>query len=117
MRRHDLLSWILGLGILGCGAGWHQPPQLAPGPLPPRQQVQVWVDGQAERWHSVVVGSDSVSGFPFLQSSTCDTCRRAVPLIAVDSIRVGKPMTGFWKTMGLVVGIQFAALVAIGDLR
>ncbi len=113
MRRHDLLCCVLGLGTLGCGAGWHQPPQLAPGPLPPRQQVQVWVDGRADRWHGVVVGRDSMSGIPFVRSLTCDTCRRAVPLASVDSVRVGKPVAGFWKTLGLVVGIQLAAFAVI----
>jgi hypothetical protein len=113
MRRYDLLCGILGLGTLGCGAGWHQPPHLAPGPWPPRQQVQVWVDGQAERWHGVVVGTDSMWGVLFQQPPTCDSCRRAVPLVAVDSVRVGEPVTGFWKTIALFVGIPFAVLAVI----
>jgi hypothetical protein len=71
------------------------------------------MDGQAERWHEVAVGRDSMWGVPFLQSPTCATCRRAVPLAAVDSVRVGKPVTGFWKTVGLFVGIPFAVLAAI----
>jgi hypothetical protein len=41
MRRSGLLISLLGLSLVGCGAGWHQPRQLTPGPWPARQQVQV----------------------------------------------------------------------------
>ena len=113
MRRYDLLLGLLSLGTWGCGAGWHQPPQIAPGPWPARQQVQVWMGARAERWRGVVVGRDSISGVPFLQPLACDSCRRAVPRVAVDSVRIGKPVAGFWKTVGLLVGIPAAVLAVI----
>jgi hypothetical protein len=62
------------------------------------------------RWHAVVVRHDSISGVPFVRPPDCDSCRRALPLDLVDSVRVGHPVTGFWKTLGLVVGIPLAVL-------
>jgi hypothetical protein len=112
MHRHQLVCGALALTTAACGAGWRQLPALSPGPWPSRQQAQVWVGAQAQRWHGVVVERDSISGIPFIQQLDCQHCRRAVPLAAVDSVRVGQPVAGFWKTMGLVVGIP-AALLAV----
>ena len=113
MRRSDLRYGVLLLGTLGCGAGWHQPPELTPGPWAERQQAQVWVDGKSLQWHSVNVHHDSVSGVPFIKDPRCDTCRVALPLSAVDSVRVGSPVNGFWKSVGLFVAIPFAVLAVI----
>jgi hypothetical protein len=96
-----------------CGAGWHQPAQMAPGPLPARQQVQVWQRGRALQWHAVSVSSDSVTGIPFHKSADCDSCRLTMPRSQVDSLRLGNPTAGFWKTVGLVVGIPVLAVVVI----
>jgi hypothetical protein len=98
------------LVLEACGAGWHQPRHLAPEPLPPRQQVQVWREGKETRWHAVTLTDDSITGVPFLQPVSCDSCRRAFPRTAVDSIRLGNPVAGFWKTFGLVVAVPAVAL-------
>jgi hypothetical protein len=113
MRRRQLLPGILAAGSFGCGAGWHQPAQLAPGPWSPRLQAQVWAGGQAQRWHGVVVGSDSISGVPFIRAPDCDSCRRAVPLAQVDSVRIGHPMRGFWNTLGIVIAVPVVLLAVI----
>jgi hypothetical protein len=34
-------------------------------------------------------------------------------LVAVDSVRVGQPVTGFWKTIALFVGIPLTVLAVI----
>jgi hypothetical protein len=65
------------------------------------------------RWHGVVVRSDSISGVPFLEAPDCDSCRRALSLERVDSVRVGSPEAGFWKTLGLVVGIPVLVFAII----
>ncbi len=59
------------------------------------------------------VGPDSISGIPFLLPTTCDSCRTALPRAAVDSLRLGDPMEGFWKTVGLVVLVPVAILAVI----
>jgi hypothetical protein len=101
------------LGTQGCGAGWHQRHDLPPGVLRPRQQVQVWQGGHALRWHAVAMTADSVTGIPFLKPATCDSCRVAVPRSSVDSLRFGNPVAGFWKTIGLVVGIPMLLFAII----
>jgi hypothetical protein len=71
--------------------------------MPIRQQVQVWHGGQVERWHALILSSDSVSGVPFVRPADCDSCRLAVGRAEVDSIRVGQPVLGFWKTAAVVL--------------
>jgi len=95
----------LALLTVGCGAGWHQPAVLSPGPMPNRQQVQVWSSGQMRRWHAVRVTEDSISGVPFTERPNGADCRESIARIAVDSVRVGNPIAGFWKTIGLVLGV------------
>ena len=100
----------IGVASASCGAGWHRPAQLEPGALAPRQQVEVWSGGSARRWHAVRVEADSVSGIPYLRRIDCDSCRVALPRAAVDSVRLGNPVAGFWKTFGLVLGVPLAIL-------
>ena len=113
MRRHHLVCGALALSTTACGAGWHQPVYLTPGSWPTGQQVQVWSERQALRWHAVVVRQDSISGVPFLTAPACDSCRRTLPLAVVDSIRVGRPVAGFWRTVGLVIGLPLAVMMVL----
>lgn len=101
----------LAVPLMGCGAGWHRS-DLGATPLAPRQQVQVWRQGVVTQWHRVLVASDSISGIPYFQPLECDSCRRSFPLTSVDSLRVGNPVAGFWKSVGLVVGGMFAVCLA-----
>lgn len=105
------MKGIVVLAILlvtqSCGAGWRRTGALDA--IAPRQQVQVWQQGRALRWHAVRVDADTVRGIPFFQPLTCDSCRLAVPRNTVDSMRVGNPVAGFWKSVALVVGITVAA--------
>jgi hypothetical protein len=59
------------------------------------------------RLHGVIVGSDTVSGVPFLKSLDCDSCRVGIERAEVDSLRLGEPVGGFWKTaaLGALVGL------------
>ena len=110
--RHLLLLGTV-VQAAACGAGWRRPPELTSGPLRPRQQVQVWHQGTNVRWHGVVVGRDSISGIPFHQSLTCDSCRVEWPRAAVDSIRLGNPVGAFWKSVGVFMGGLLAVCVVI----
>ena len=110
MRRLGVFA--LALIQAGCGAGWRTT-QLAAGPLPARQQAEVWTGGRALRWHALVVATDSISGVPFTSSPGCDSCRVALPRGSVDSVRLGNPTAGFWKSVGLGMGISFATALVI----
>lgn len=107
-----LTALLLGLLQAGCGAGWHTTP-MAPRSLPARQQAQLWTAGSPLRWHALVIAADSISGVAYTRSPSCDSCRVAVSRQAVDSIRLGNPTAGFWKSMGLGLGVTFAAAIVI----
>jgi|SRR6478672_5841279 hypothetical protein len=101
----------LGLGLLvSCGAGWRRSATVTPGEWPARQQVQVWSGTRSYQWHALVVTADSFTGIPFHEPVDCAGCRRGVARSAVDSVRVGRPVAGFWKTFGLVIGGGVAIL-------
>jgi hypothetical protein len=104
------------LFVAGCGAGWSREPATSLGGLDPNQQVQVWVGGVKHRWHGLQINGDSVSGLHYLAPLTCDSCRRSLPVSAVDSIRVGDPPGGFWKSFGAIMGtwLFFGILIYLG---
>ena len=109
--RPALLLFVL-LTIGGCGAGWRRPELIVPGSLPARQQVQIWAGGRVLRLHGVIVGADTVSGIPFTRSLDCDSCRVGIGQAEVDSMRIGDPVGGFWKTAALGVAVTLVACVA-----
>jgi hypothetical protein len=76
--------------------------------------VQVWASGQAVQLHGVIVGADSVSGIPFFKPLDCESCRVSIPLGAVDSMRVGDSMDGFWKTAALGAVAALVVLCRLG---
>jgi hypothetical protein len=101
MRSWSSMYWAaLGL-VTACGAGWHRE-ELAPqSHLSPRQQVQLWVGGQARVLHGVRVGVDSVTGVPFHIPLSCDSSRVAFARSAVDSMRLGSQARGALRRIGL----------------
>jgi hypothetical protein len=102
------------LAIAGCGAGWRRSEPMPAGPLPPRQQVQVWASGQVLRLHGVIVGADSVSGVPFSKPLHCERCRVGLRRGQVDSLRTGDPMNSFWGTTALGVVVTLVVLCRLG---
>ena len=90
--------------LTACGAGWHRVP-LAPGPLPARQQAQVWRRGAAVQVHAVQLTTDSLFAIPYFRPIECDSCRLRVPTTQVDSLRLGSPVDGVWRTVFLVAGL------------
>jgi hypothetical protein len=109
LMRRAAASLLLSFILSGCGAGWHRVDPPA-GPISARQQAQVWHDGRFEQWHALLLRQDSISGVPYFRAIKCDSCRLALPRPQVDSLRFGNPTAGFWKTVGLVIGVP--ALIA-----
>jgi hypothetical protein len=95
-------SLVAAVATVSCGAGWHRVEHPTPADLSPRQQMEVWSGGSVRQWHAVRLSRDSVSGISYFQSVECDTCRRALARASVDSMRLGNPTAGFWKTFALV---------------
>ena len=114
-RCRAVLLLVLALPQSACGAGWHRIEPAPPVTLRPRQQVQVWRGGTSLRLHAISLSSDTLSGVPYLQSPSCDSCRISLVRSSVDSMRAGNPTAGFWKTLGLsLAGLLVAALVICG---
>jgi hypothetical protein len=106
----DRIAALMAVCLLsqGCGAGWHRVGLV--GPYATGQQAQVWHGGRAEQWHAVVVRADSVTGVPYFNPVSCDSCRVAIPRAEVDSVRFGDPVAGFLKSVGLVLAAMYAWL-------
>jgi len=101
-----LRSVFLALGLTaalsGC-AGWQRIEigDIAAG-LPARQQVQVWSSGTSRAYHNVQIRGDSLIGVPFQLPLSCDSCRVAIPLASVDSLRQGNQETTGIVVVGIV---------------
>lgn len=95
----------------GCGPGWQAAASCDSRLANARQQVRVWVDHRSIRLHAIRITADSISGIPYLQPITCDSCRVGVPAAAVDSIQTGDPTGGLW---GTAAGLLVVLLVYVG---
>lgn len=107
MKTITLAAMLLML--VGCGAGWHRTDLVTPDS--PRQQVEVWQGESAQRWHAVRVTDSTVSGVFYLRPIECDSCRQTLARTSVDSIRLGNPTAGLWKTIGLIALTPVAVFV------
>lgn len=103
----------LSMAQVGCGAGWRRVPDPAVTPLKPRQQVQVWRGRESLRLHGVTIDSGRVAGIPYFKPLDCDSCRLDIPRAEVDSIRIGSPTAGFWKSVGLVMAGAVVGIVVL----
>lgn len=92
------------LVVSGCSGGWHRVEPIAPRTFGHRQQVQVWTNAGSSVVHAVKLDAQSISGVPFTQHPDCDSCRVAIPLATVDSVRLGNKEKGFILAVGAVVG-------------
>ena len=106
------LAATIAVAVWGCGAGWRRS-DVGTKEFAPRQQVQVWRQRIVTQWHGVKILADSISGIAYSQPLQCDSCRLSLSLASVDSVRVGNPVAGFWKSVGLVTGGLFAICIAI----
>ena len=79
---------------------------LTPRPFPARAQVQVWQGNKFILLHGLRLDPASLTGVPFTQAPTCDSCRVQMALGGVDSLRVGNKERGFFRTAGLVLAIM-----------
>jgi hypothetical protein len=86
-------------GAITC-SGWH---------LQSASEIEIWRGSQAITLHGVHVLEDSISGVPLWQRPECDSCRIAVSLETVDSLR----MVDTERSWMILAGLPFAALGAV----
>jgi hypothetical protein len=108
--RLRIVAFTLALLAVGCHSEW-RPRLEEPASIKPSDEVMIWTSGSSELWHAVAITSDSVSGIPYETSLECDSCRRSMPLVLVDSMKVrhktsAKHVAGM---SALMVGVAVAA--------
>lgn len=86
--RRIALAGVICLG-LACSHAWQRVEPEPPVAIEPRQQFQVWMDGEQVTWHALRITDSSLSGVPFTRRPECDSCRREVLRTRIDSIRIG----------------------------
>ena len=91
MQRSRMRFVVLSLAsfIVACNHAWVQVQATPPVTYPERQQFQVWTGDQQRTWHALQVDDTTVSGVPFTQYPTCDSCRVVLARDQVDSLRIG----------------------------
>ncbi len=72
------------------------------------EQVKFWSGDSVFLWHAVLITPDSITGYPEQRP------RRALPLSAVDSLRVGYRQEGVENPF--VSDLGFIALILLGLL-
>jgi hypothetical protein len=111
--REIHVALLTTLLLNGCSTPWRAV-ELPPDSWPRlRQQFEVWTDGRVRVLHAVRVSANSLSGVPFFRAPECDSCRVAIPLPEIDSLRTGNKMEGLARTVGLVMGVELVAMIAM----
>lgn len=107
-----LLLVLLAPSATGCTPGWRAyEPDTGPANVQPpeRQIIEFRVDSGLVRLHSVRFARDSVTGIPWLQHTSCDSCRVGYPLARVSQMRTGRPGRPAWG-----IAIPFMVIIALG---
>lgn len=105
MRRYRQLLILLTVLTANC-THWSEVSTPAPHRFPPRRQVQVWHKSGRAELHGVTIAGDSLVGIPYWQPLTCDSCRRAIAVTDIDSLRSADRET----TAMRYAALPFAAL-------
>jgi hypothetical protein len=118
---------LLTAGCVDTANNWVRVPIPAPDTLLAALREDHWVQVWAPRasrshvdWFAVVISRDSVSGLPSRfhkrfahDPSSCENCRRSLPLTDVDSIRLGSTNSLFTVLLGAAVTAGALAILAL----
>lgn len=105
------MKWLplLLLTLAGCAFGPRRvalPPAEA---VPAHRGVEVWRDGKAARLHALTYEVDSIRGRPATAAADCDSCRVAIAIGDIDSLRLARDDRG----ARIATGVPIAALAAV----
>ncbi len=104
---------------MACSSNWQPVTLVQPSPLDSRTVLEFQTKNQLVRLHGVEFKGDTLSGIPWLEHLSCDTCRVKYALSDISQSRTGNPGAGAWiVTMPMIIiGGGFMAvfvLLAIG---
>jgi hypothetical protein len=103
-RRRNLLLLAI-FALHGC-ANWEPVNPVQPQQFKAGDVVEFHVRDSLVRLHGVTATRDSISGTPWLDHLTCDTCRVQYAVADISEVRTGHPGASAWVLMvpiGLVV--------------
>ena len=110
---------VTALVLAACGPNWQPVTSAQPRVLDPGQVIEFHVKDDLVRLHGVQFRKDSVSGIPWLDHLSCDTCRVSYPLAGVSEMRTGNPGAAAWWLLGpliAVVGFGIGLAIAFSGL-
>ena len=116
-QRQTALLLLAALALNGCSPNWQPIALPQPKPLEPRTIIEFHVGETLVRLHGVQFAHDSVTGIPWLDHLSCDTCRVAFPLARMTGIRTGNPGAGAWwliAPLAVVAGFSVLLVIALG---
>ena len=116
-RTRATATLLLALFALnGCGPNWRPATVTPPRALDARTVLEFHVRDSLVRLHGVRLERDSLSGIPWLEHLTCDTCRVRYAVADISQPRTGNPGAGAWNILvpfALVFGMLYAIASAI----
>jgi hypothetical protein len=94
-----------------CSANWQPLTLVQPRPIDRKEVLEFRAKNQLVRLHGVQFSRDSLSGIPWLEHLSCDSCRVSYALSDVTQVRTGHPGNEAW-----VIGGPMLAVVGGGVL-
>ena len=111
MQRYTWLVFVsLAAGCATSHLAWRRLDD--PTRLKPDKLVWIWGGGELNKWHSVVVTQDSVTGVPYDIPLPCDSCQRSLPRNQIDSMKVSYQQHNVAKEVFVGAGLVFLAILA-----
>jgi hypothetical protein len=116
--RHSRLILAATFVLTACaGTNWEPLRLPSPAPLDSRTVLEFHARDSLIRLHGVRFTRDSLSGIPWLDHLSCDSCRVTYRLSDISGVRTGDPGAGAWVVAGpmlVITGFIAALTLAFG---
>ncbi|HEY2848611.1 MAG TPA: hypothetical protein VGI97_01945 [Gemmatimonadaceae bacterium] len=114
-RRGITLLLLAATLLNACGAHWTPVTMPQQKPLDERVVLEFHARDQLIRLHGVRFEGDSLSGIPWLEHLSCDTCRVHYAVAEISGARTGAPGNAAWgPIVPLAVLLSLAGLAIAG---
>ena len=109
---------LLLLALAACSSNWQPVTLVQPSPLDRRTVLEFQAKNQLVRLHGVEFKRDSLSGIPWLDHLTCDTCRVRYAFSDISQARTSNPGAAAWLVAGPMLFVGFVgALILLNPPR
>ena len=108
MKASAIPCLLLAVIAAGCTT-WRLTPDRLATPVPQREPLQIWAQGQAFVVHGIERHGDSIRVVRRWRPPACASCAQWLPLAAVDSVRTRRYSSA--RTLGLLGGVAVVLIV------